>query len=129
MITRILATTLLLVGLTQGALAQSTTPAAQPPTAPSTQAKQTIPQELRQKLTSAGYTDVEIVPSSFIVSAKNKEGNHVMMRVSPDSMTMLTEVPVSAPLTAGSVNAPAGKSSKIEQQSSTVGQTSGGSTK
>jgi hypothetical protein len=104
MITRILASTFLLAGLTQGALAQSAAPAANPPPASSTQSKQSVPQELRQKLTSAGFTDIEIVPSSFLVSAKNKEGNQVMMRISPNSMTTLTEVPVSATSTTGSVS-------------------------
>jgi len=97
MFTRILATAILAAGLTQGAFAQNAPDSSQStPTADSsTQNKQTLPQELSQKLTSAGYTDVQIIPSSFLVSAKNKSGNRVMMRISPDSMTMLTEEPVS----------------------------------
>ena len=35
-------------------------------------------------MTGAGYTEVEIVPSSFLVSAKNKDGNKVLMRVWPE---------------------------------------------
>lgn len=97
MFTRILASAILAAGLAQGAFAQSAPDSSQStPTADSsTQNKQTLPQELSQKLTSAGYTDVQIIPSSFLVSAKNKSGNRVMMRISPDSMTMLTEEPVS----------------------------------
>jgi hypothetical protein len=92
MFTRILVCSVLAAGLTQGAYAQST---ATPPTASkaTAQSNQSIPQELRQKLTADGFTDVHIMPSSFLVSAKNKSGEPVMMRISPDSMTVLTEEP------------------------------------
>jgi hypothetical protein len=127
MFTRILATTVLLAGLTQGALAESAIPAPQSPPASSAQTKQSIPQELRQKLSSAGFTDVEMVPSSFLVSAKNKEGNHVMMRISQESMTMLTEIPVSETSTTGSSTS-SGESSAITPESSTSKPTPGSST-
>jgi hypothetical protein len=93
MFTRILVCTVLAAGLSQAAYAQGTaTPAATSKT--SAQGTQNIPQELRQKLTADGYTEVKIMPSSFLVSAKNKSGEPVMMRIGPDSMTVLTEEPV-----------------------------------
>ena len=88
MFTRILVCTLLTAGLSQAAYAQGTA------TPPATQNTQSIPQELRQKLTAAGFTEVNVMPSSFLVSAKNKSGEPVLMRIGPDSMTVLTEEPV-----------------------------------
>ncbi len=85
----------------------------------SSQTTQSIPQELRQKMTGAGYTEVEIVPSSFLVSAKNKDGNKVLMRVSPNSMTMLTEVPI----TDTSANNSSSNSSNSAAPTSTTGST------
>ena len=43
-----------------------------------------IGQRLRADLGKAGYTDITIMPSSFIVHAKDLQGNPVMMVVSPD---------------------------------------------
>ena len=50
-----------------------------------------IGQRLRADLGKAGYTDITIMPSSFIVHAKDSQGNPVMMVVSPDSVTAITE--------------------------------------
>src|SRR5665213_2398050 len=108
MFTRLLASAVLVVGLAHGAYAQSTacssstSQSTTPDVSSSNQKSQNLPQEFRQKLTSAGFTDVQIVPSSFLVSAKNKDGNRVMMRIGPESMTMLTEVPVDQTTGSGS---------------------------
>jgi hypothetical protein len=47
------------------------------------------PQKLREKLAADGYTDVKIAPGSYVVSAKDKDGNRVMMMIGPTSMTMM----------------------------------------
>ena len=47
------------------------------------------PQKLREKLAQDGYTDVKIAPGSYIVSAKDKDGNKVVMMIGPTSMTMM----------------------------------------
>ena len=47
------------------------------------------PQKLREKLTADGYTEVKIAPGSYVVSAKDKDGNRVMMMIGPTSMTMM----------------------------------------
>ena len=49
-----------------------------------------VAQKLRSDLGKAGYTNITIMPSSFIVRAKNSEGFPVMMVISPDSVTALT---------------------------------------
>jgi hypothetical protein len=51
-----------------------------------------IRQQLQDQLTKAGYSDVKIVPSSFFVEAKDKNGNPVQMVISPDSITAVAYV-------------------------------------
>jgi len=110
MITRLLASALLVAGLSQVALAQTSTQESQPSnplsnqpstSAQSTQTPQNVPQSLRQQLTSAGFTDVNIVPSSVLITAKDRNGRPVMMRITPNSMFFLTEVPVANSSTTG----------------------------
>jgi len=60
--------------------------AAPPPQAPSH-----ISERLRNDLTKAGFTDITIMPSSFLVRAKDSQGNPVMMVINPDSFTEMTE--------------------------------------
>jgi hypothetical protein len=51
-----------------------------------------IRQQLMQDLQKAGFTNVQVVPESFLVRAKDKQGRPVMMVVNPDSVTAITEV-------------------------------------
>jgi hypothetical protein len=46
---------------------------------------------LRAELTKAGYTDINIMPTSFMVRAKDSQGNPVMMVISPDSVTAIQQ--------------------------------------
>jgi len=50
-----------------------------------------IAQKMRDDLSKAGFTDIHIMPSSFLVRAKDSAGNPVMMVVNPDSVTAITE--------------------------------------
>ena len=50
-----------------------------------------VGQKLRSDLSKAGYTDISVAPSSFVVHAKNSGGNPVMMVISPNSVTAITE--------------------------------------
>jgi sporulation protein YlmC with PRC-barrel domain len=43
-------------------------------------------------LQNQGYSDVRVIPSSFLIRAKDKDGNPVLMSVSPDSITEVAEV-------------------------------------
>jgi hypothetical protein len=47
--------------------------------------------KLRDDLTKAGFTDIKIMASSFLVRAKDSHGNPVMMVINPDSLTEVTE--------------------------------------
>ena len=50
-----------------------------------------LSQKLHDDLTKAGFTDITIMPSSFLVRAKDSQGNPVMMVINPDSLTEVTE--------------------------------------
>ena len=50
-----------------------------------------IGRALRAELTKAGYSDVNIMPTSFMVRAKDSQGNPVMMAISPDSVTAIMQ--------------------------------------
>jgi len=47
--------------------------------------------KLRTDLSKAGYTDITIRPSGFMIRAKDSQGNPVMMMISPDSVTAISE--------------------------------------
>jgi hypothetical protein len=49
-----------------------------------------IAQKLHDDLTKAGFSDVHVMPESFLVRAKDSGGNPVMMVVNPDSVTAVT---------------------------------------
>ena len=83
--------------------ADSTTTAANPGSQSSAaQTTQNLPKEIRSKLEQDGFTNVNIVPGSFLVSAKDKNGDPVTMVIGPNSMMMLTQVPTSKNSTTGS---------------------------
>lgn len=54
------------------------------------QSNQSLPQQVRNKLRDQGFTDVQVVPGSLLVSAKDKEGDPVTMIIGPNSMTVFT---------------------------------------
>ncbi len=54
---------------------------------------QNMPDKIREKLAEKGFKDIKVVPGSFIVSAKDKEGNPVMMLIGPGQMTVLSGKP------------------------------------
>lgn len=53
---------------------------------------QAIPQQIRNKLQNMGFTDVQVVPGSFIVSAKDKDGDPVSMIIGPHSTTLFSVI-------------------------------------
>ena len=56
------------------------------------QANMNIRQHVKQDLEQAGFTNVQVMPESFLVRAKDKQGRPVMMVINPDSITAITEV-------------------------------------
>ena len=51
-----------------------------------------IRQHVKDELQQAGFSNVQVMPESFLVRAKDKEGRPVMMVINPDSITAITEV-------------------------------------
>lgn len=49
-----------------------------------------VASQIRSDLEQSGFTDIHIMPESFLVRAKNKQGMEVMMVVNPDSITAVT---------------------------------------
>jgi len=49
-------------------------------------------QQMRQDLQGLGFTDVKIMPESFLIRAKDKQGRSVMMVVNPDSVLAVTAI-------------------------------------
>jgi hypothetical protein len=78
-------------------------------TAPTTQVPAHIAQKLSADLGKAGFTDIKIMPSSFLVRAKDSQGHAVMMVINPDSLTEVTEV--SAPASAANKGEATGSAS------------------
>lgn len=124
MMIRLFAWALLVAGLSQAAFAQtSTSPQqSQPSTsAEDTQASQNLPQSLRQRLTSAGFTDVNIVPSSLVITARDRGGRPVLMRITPNSMFFLTEMAAVSSPTTGTGRAESNNSMQQNQSSTAAG--------
>ncbi len=59
---------------------------------PSPQKQQSMQSRVKANLEQAGFTDVRIMARSFLVQAKDTEGNPVMMVINPDSVTSVTEL-------------------------------------
>jgi hypothetical protein len=59
---------------------------------PPPQKQQSLQSRVKMNLEQAGFTDVQIMASSFLVQAKDKDGNPVMMVINPDSVTSVTEI-------------------------------------
>jgi hypothetical protein len=66
--------------MTNAAWAQSNTPAND---------GQDLPRQIRDKLTAEGFKDVQVAAGSYVVSAKDKDGNRVMMLIGPTSMSVM----------------------------------------
>jgi hypothetical protein len=47
---------------------------------------QLVEDGLRTRLAHAGFTDIEMIPTSFLVRAKDADGNSVMLVLSPDTV-------------------------------------------
>src|SRR5882757_5006351 len=50
-------------------------------------ATQAIQQLIQARLASAGFTDIQMVPNSFLISAKDRDGHPVTMMAAPSDVT------------------------------------------
>ena len=90
---RMLILILVPLGWAMPASAQNSPPDQAAQQAPACQAPsgQSIGQNIRSDLARAGYRDIQMVPDSFVVRAKDPTGVSVMMVLSPNSITVVTE--------------------------------------
>jgi hypothetical protein len=114
MYARILLPLVLAIAFTVAADAQNNTSSA--PNQSTNQSSETanqhkITESIRSQLQSAGFTDVQVMATSFLVTAKDKNGHPVMMRIGPNSATVLAEVPINGGATTGSGSSDQGGSS------------------
>jgi hypothetical protein len=66
---------------------QSVAPNAAPDqTDPLKDATQAIQQLIQAQLASAGFTDIQMVPNSFLISAKDRDGHPVTMMAAPSEL-------------------------------------------
>ena len=77
------------------AFAQSTTSATKPPSADATK-PQTSGQKsamtvdkVTQDLQKAGFSDVKVLEDAFLVQAKTKDGNPIIMTIGPNGMSAM----------------------------------------
>ncbi len=51
-----------------------------------------VQQKIHNEMSQAGFTDIHVMPQSFLVRAKDSSGNPVMMVINPDSITAVTRM-------------------------------------
>jgi sporulation protein YlmC with PRC-barrel domain len=93
------------IALSPIAYAQDVNSTQPPTTANQTVSKQHLGADLRNMLQKSGYTDIRVAPTSFMVRAKDSDGNPVVMSISPDSFTELTGVANTNGTTTGAATA------------------------
>jgi hypothetical protein len=69
---------------------------------------QSMPDKIRQKLSADGYKDITVMPTSYAVSATDKDGKPVLLLIGPSSAKTLQEAPETA-------QSPPGKTQQIQQ--------------
>lgn len=79
-------------------------------------------QKIQQDLQSAGFTDVKVVAESFVVQAKSKDGDPVLMTIGPHGMSVFEAMNSSA---TGSGSATTGNNSGQKNSSSSSAMPSG----
>src|SRR3954451_5327152 len=58
-------------------------------------------QKIKQDLQSAGFKDVKVVAESFVVQAKSKDGDPVLMTIGPHGMSIFEAMNVGGPNSGG----------------------------
>ena len=97
----------------------NTTPSANDPTAApaanaTTNAPTSLRSHLRDSLQKAGFSDIKVVPSSFVISAKDKDGNPVFMELLRDFSPKVSELGGKSSKSASGLEDPAAASSGSE---------------
>jgi hypothetical protein len=85
-------------------------------------------QKVKIELQQAGFTDVTMMPDSYLVQAKDKSGSPVMMMIKPNSVTELVDLGAAAPSHSGTAGGtvatvPAARAGAAGDQMGTAGRT------
>lgn len=67
-----------------------------------------MPDKIREKLSQDGYKDITVMPTSYAVSATDKDGKPVLLLIGPSSAKTLQAAPETA-------ESPPGKIRQIQQ--------------
>jgi hypothetical protein len=78
-------------------------------------------QKIKQDLQNAGFTDVNVVAESFVVQAKSRDGNPVVMTIGPHGMSVFEAMNASDTGSNSSSGATTGSSSSNSMGSSSSG--------
>ena len=79
-----------------------------PPASVPEQDMQSVSDKIREKLAADGYKDITVMPTSYAVSATDKEGKPVLLLIGPSSAATLQRAPEQA-------QSPPGKDDFIQQ--------------
>lgn len=86
---KILASAAVLALLASPAIAQGSQPSSTTsPTSENANQNLAAAQKIKQDLANAGFTDVKVVAESFVVQAKSKDGDPVLMTIGPHGMSV-----------------------------------------
>ncbi|MCK1390524.1 hypothetical protein [Bradyrhizobium sp. 1] len=85
--TTLLAALLFAATVSGPALAQSGTNSTSSSQSAATSAQTTAAQKIQDDLKKAGFTDIKVVAESFVVQAKTKDGNPMVMTIGPHGMS------------------------------------------
>ena len=77
--------------------------------------KQSIQDKIREKLAADGYKDITVMPTSYAVSATDKEGKPVLLLIGPSSATTLQQAPTTLEQEPEQAQSPPGKQEFIQQ--------------
>ena len=61
------------------------------------QTAESVRAQIRSDMEKAGFTDVKVMPDSFLVEAKDKSGDPVSMIVNPNAVTEVVNLAVATP--------------------------------
>ncbi len=75
-----------------------------------------VRQQVKQDLQQAGFTNVQVMPESFLVRAKDKEGRPVMMVINPNSITAVTAMATPSQSGSGQNSGQSSSSNNSSQQ-------------
>ena len=109
------------LGLSDGALAQSSSSStaqtgSPATTAPSNPNALVTAQKLRQDLQNAGFSDVNVVAESFVVQAKTKDGYPIVMTIGPHGMSAFEAIQANKTGGTGSTGSNSGASGSGTQK-------------